>query len=285
MWQQSVITIGIDPSIELGPLTVTWHGLMIAVGIATGGWLAASYARERGLDRETVLNLVLVIALAGIAGARLLYLAQNDAGALVRPGDWFESEGFSFYGALILGTAAVVAYLWRAGLDLRYLDALAAGFPLGMAIGRVGDLINGEHYGPASDLPWAIRHTSPDAEVPSSVVAYHSGGLYEIVLALLMLAVIWPLRHRFQRPAMLLWTVIALYSAGRIAMFFVRSDSETLALGLDETQWISIGLLGIATLGAWVVSRTHRPRLSGPTQQERSRSTSDSRVDEAESKQ
>jgi phosphatidylglycerol:prolipoprotein diacylglycerol transferase len=262
MLQHSVITIGIDPSIELGPLTVTWHGLMIAVGIASGGWLAGRYARERGLDRETVLSLVLVIAFAGIIGARLLYLAQNDAGALVRPGDWLESEGFSFYGALILGTAAVAVYVWRAGLDLRYLDALAAGFPLGMAIGRVGDLINGEHYGPASDLPWAIRYTSPDAEVPSSSVAYHSGGLYEIVLALLMLAVIWPLRHRFRRPTMLLWMVIALYSAGRFGMFFVRSDSETLALGLDETQWISIGLLGIASLGAWVVSGARASELA-----------------------
>jgi phosphatidylglycerol:prolipoprotein diacylglycerol transferase len=259
MWQQAVITIGIDPNIELGPLTLTWHGLMIAVGIASGGWLAARFARERGLDRERVFELVVVIALAGIVGARLLYLVQNDAGALVRPGDWFESEGFSFYGALILGTLAVGAYVWRGRLDLRYLDALAAGFPLGMAIGRVGDLINGEHYGPASDLAWAIRYTNPDAEVPSHSVAYHSGGLYEIVLALLMLALIWPLRRRFRRPTMLLWTVTALYSVGRFAMFFVRSDSETLALGLDQTQWISIGLLGIACIGAWVVSRAPSP--------------------------
>jgi phosphatidylglycerol---prolipoprotein diacylglyceryl transferase len=255
MWQQAVITIGIDPNIELGPLTLTWHGLMIAVGIACGGWLAARYAHERELDRETVLNLVLVIALAGIVGARLLYLVQNNAGALVRPGDWFGTRGFSFYGALILGTAAVAAYVGRGRLDLRYLDALAAGFPLGMAVGRVGDLINGEHYGPASDLPWAIRYTNPGADVPSPSVAYHSGGFYEIVLALLMLAVIWPLRHRFRRPTMLLWTVIALYSAGRFAMFFVRSDSETFALGLDETQWISIALVITAALGAWLVNR------------------------------
>jgi len=260
IWQHAVITIGIDPSVEVGPLTLAWHGLMIAIGIATGGWLAARYARERGLDRETVFNLVLVIALAGIVGARLLYLVQNDAGALVRPGDWFESEGFSFYGALILGTAAVAAYVWRGGLDLRYLDALAAGFPLGMAVGRVGDLINGEHFGPASNLPWAIRYTNPDAEVPSHSVAYHSGGLYEIVLALLILVVIWPLRHRFRRPTMLLWTVIALYSAGRFAMFFVRSDSETLALGLDQTQWLSFALVMAAALGAWVVSRAQLAR-------------------------
>ena len=59
---------------------------------------------------------------------------------------------------------------WRR-LGLRYLDALAAGFPLGMAIGRIGDVINGEHYGPVSDLPWAIRNTHPDADVPSNELA------------------------------------------------------------------------------------------------------------------
>jgi phosphatidylglycerol:prolipoprotein diacylglycerol transferase len=264
-WRYSVITVGIDPSIELGPFTLSWHGLMIAVGIAAGGWLATRYACERELDRETIFTLVLVIALAGIVGARLLYLAQNDAGALVRPGDWFGSEGFSFYGAVILGTPAVAAYVLRSGLDLRHLDALAAGFPLGMAIGRVGDLINGEHYGPASDLPWAIRYTHPAADVPSSSVAYHSGGLYEIALALLILAVIWPLRHRFRRPTMLLWTVIGLYSAGRFAMFFARSDSETLALGLDETQWISLGLLGVALLGAGLVGQMRSASWRSPS--------------------
>lgn len=250
----ATIRIGIDPFIEIGPLTLAWHGLMVALGLLAGGWLAGRYARERKLDVDEIFNLVVVIAVAGMVGARAFFLLENDAGALLDPRDWPGTNGFSFYGAIILGVPAVGAYLrWR-GLGLSYLDALAAGFPLGMAVGRIGDVINGEHYGPPSDLPWAVQNTHPDADVPSNEIAYHSGGLYEVVLALVMLAVIWPLRHRFQRPGMLLWTVIGLYAAGRFAMFFVRSDSDDLALGLNGAQWTSLALLLVAVVAIWLVN-------------------------------
>lgn len=257
----ATITIGIDPEFSLGPLTVAWHGLMIAVAIVVGGWVAARYARERRLHGEEILNLVVVITLSGMVGARVFYLLENDTTALVEPGAWFGTRGYSFYGAILLGVPAVALYLRYRGLGLRYLDALAAGFPLGMAVGRIGDVINGEHFGPVSELPWAFRYTHSDAEVPSNVLAYHSGGFYEVVLALAMLAVVWPLRHRFRRPGMLLWLVIALYSAGRFAMFFVRSDSETLALGLNGAQWTSLALLIVA---AAAISLTAKRPTVGP---------------------
>ncbi|MEK6252176.1 MAG: prolipoprotein diacylglyceryl transferase family protein [Actinomycetota bacterium] len=152
----ATITINIDPMFHVGPLMQTWHGLMIAVGIVAGGWLAMRYAEELELSRDTVFNLIALLALAGIVGSRLLYLILNDAAALLRPDQWLGSRGFAFYGALIVGPAAVAVYLWRTRLSLRYLDALAAGFPLGMAVGRIGDVISGEHYGPPTTLPWAF---------------------------------------------------------------------------------------------------------------------------------
>jgi phosphatidylglycerol:prolipoprotein diacylglycerol transferase len=243
---QAVIEIGIDPYLELGPLRLAWHGLMIAVGVAVGAWLAARYAREGGLDRERLYGAVLGLVLAGIAGAKLFWVLENDAAALVRPGDWFGARGFSIYGAILFGVPALALYLRRGRLSLRYLDAMAAGFPVGLAVGRIGDVINGEHYGPPSELPWAFRHTHPDADVPSALVAYHSGGFYEVVLGLTMLVVVWSLRRRFRRPAALFWTVIALYGAGRFVMFFWRSDSDTLALSLSTAQWTSLALVLVA---------------------------------------
>jgi phosphatidylglycerol:prolipoprotein diacylglycerol transferase len=253
------ITIGIDPEIDLGPVSVAWHGIGIAAGIAAGGWLASRFAVERGLSRERLVNLVVLIALAGIVGSRLFFLAEEDPGAFVSPAEWLGTRGYSFYGAMLLGVAAVAFALWRLGFDRSYLDALAAGFPLGIAVGRIGDVINGEHHGGPSDAPWAIRYTHPDAEVPATGVAYHSGGLYEVVLGLAMLAVIWPLRHRFKAQTQLLWVVVAAYAAGRFVIFFFRDDSDEFALGLTNGHWTSLALIAVALAAAAVAGRRRRP--------------------------
>lgn len=259
----AAITIGIDPFVEIGPVTLAWHGIMTAVGILVGGFVATRFGRERGLDTERLQTAVLIMALAGIVGARVFYLVVAEPESLLRPAEWLGTNGFAIYGAVIASPLAAWVYLRRTGLGVRYLDALAAGFPLGLAVGRIGDVINGEHYGSATDVPWAFRYTHPDADVPSAMLAFHSGGFYEVALGLAMFALLWPLRHRFQRPLMMLWTVAGLYGAGRFVMFFYRADSEPLALGLNEAQWASLVLVAVAALGAlWSARRPQR----GPSQ-------------------
>lgn len=269
----AVITIDIDPMVQSGPLTLTWHGVGIAAGIAVGTLVASRYGVRRGLDAGRIQELVLVVSLAGIVGARLLFLLEQAPGDLLRPAEWFGGRGFSFYGGMIFGTVAAALWARRHGLGTRHIDALAAGFPLGMAVGRGGDLINGEHYGPPTSLPWGIRYTHPEADVPSAAVAYHPGGLYEIVLALVLLAILWSLRRRLTAPGALLWIVIGLYAAGRFLMFFYRVDSDDLALGLDSSQWISLLLIAVAAVGLTAAARPGslgrvrallRPRLSRP---------------------
>ena len=243
----ATITIDLDPMIEVGPLSLSWHGVSTVVGLLVGSAVAVRYARRRGLEEDPLLAAVLSLTLAGIVGARFLYLLENDAGALLRPGDWLSSRGFSFYGGMIFGAAAAAVALHRRRLSLAYLDAMAAGFPLGMAIGRLGDLANGEHFGNPTGAPWGIRYTNPAADVPGGALAYHPGGLYEIILALAIGVAVWALRDRLRQPGQLLWTVIALYGAGRFVMFFYRADSEPLALGLDVSQAISLLLALVAT--------------------------------------
>ena len=255
--QVAQITIGLDPEIHVGPLTLAWHGLTIAIGILVGTLVATRYARTRELDAERIQTLVIILVFAGIAGSRLLYLAQHNPAGLVNPADWLGTRGFSFYGALVGAPAAVALYLYRARLPVRYLDALAAGFPVGMAVGRIGDLINGEHHGGPSDLPWAIRYTHPDASVPTPDLAYHSGGLYEIVLSLVMVAVLTPLWRRLRAPAALLFATTLLYAVGRFFMFFARDDSG-MTLGLKGAQWLSVVLAAASAVGLWLAVRRAR---------------------------
>ena len=248
-----VITIGLSPRVHLGPLTIAWHGLMIGVGILAGSLFAARYAKERELATEPLWNLAAILTMAGIVGARLYYLVLHPS-QLADPAAWLSSNGFAFYGGLVLVPAAMGVYLWRKRLSVSYMDATATGLAFGYAIGRVGDLIAGEHHGGISHLPWAIAYRHPGAEVPQLGVPYQPGALYEIVLGLAIFAFLWSARRRLART-MPVWWFVGLYSLGRFVMFFYRSDSPISWLGLRTEQWVSLGLLSAAMLGGWLSTR------------------------------
>jgi phosphatidylglycerol---prolipoprotein diacylglyceryl transferase len=246
--QPAVITIGIDPTIEIGPITIAWHGLTIAIGILTGGVAVALDARRRGLDPERIYAIGMIVVVGALVGGRAFYLLEH--GDLDDPGAWLGTTGFTFYGGFIAAALGIAYYVRRQRLSLSYLDAIAAGLPLGLAIGRIGDVINGEHYGPASDFFLAVRNSHPDALTPKPDLAYHSGGLYEVLIGAIVFAIVWSLRRRLQPwPLALMWLMLAL---GRFFEFFLRSDSDDLALGLEIAQWTSILLLAIAAVGAWL---------------------------------
>jgi phosphatidylglycerol---prolipoprotein diacylglyceryl transferase len=252
----AVITIGIDPTIEIGPLTIAWHGLMIGIGIVIGGVAVAHDARRRGLDPERVYAIGLILVIGALVGGRAFYLLEH--GDLDEPGEWFGTTGFTFYGGFMAAALGIAYYIRRQRLSIAYLDAIAAGLPLGLAVGRIGDVINGEHYGPASNFFLAVRNTHPDALTPNPELAYHSGGLYEVLIGAIVFAIAWPLRKRLQpRPLALTWLVLALLAAGRFVEFFARSDSANLALDLETAQWTSLLLLAVAAVGAWLTLR-HR---------------------------
>ncbi|HYN91270.1 MAG TPA: prolipoprotein diacylglyceryl transferase family protein [Thermoleophilaceae bacterium] len=253
MRELSVITIGIDPTIELGPLTLAWHGLTIAIGILIGGIAAGREARRRGLDTEPLYTIGVILVVAALLGSRIYYLAEH--GDLLKPSEWLGTRGFTFYGGLIAAALGIGAYVRRERLSIEYLDVVAYGLPLGIAIGRIGDVINGEHYGPATDFLLGVRNTHPDADVPSPDVAYHSGGLYEVLIGALTFLIVWALRDRLRRPTAMMWVVVALLATGRFIEFFARSDSETLALGLETAQWTSLALVAAVGGGAWLTLR------------------------------
>ena len=152
------IAVSVDPTIEIGPLSLAWHGLTIAVGITAGAALARREAKRLGLDSEPLEVMALILIAASIVGARVFHLAEN--GLLSTPGEWLATTGFTFYGGFIGAAVAVGAYIWRRRLSLHYVDAIAAAVPIGIALGRIGDVINGEHYGPPTDSVLGVQRAS-----------------------------------------------------------------------------------------------------------------------------
>jgi phosphatidylglycerol:prolipoprotein diacylglycerol transferase len=266
----SVLSVGIDPTIELGPVTLAWHGITIAIGILVGSMFAARLARERGYPSDPLYGIGVVIALAGLIGGKVFWLIET--GRIAEPSEWLSTRGFTFNGGLILASIAIAIYLRRTGIGLPYLDVVALAFPIGVAVGRIGDVINGEHYGPESTWLLAVRNTHPHASVPSPDVAYHSGGLYEVLIALAIFAIVWPRRRRFTRPLTAVWTVLALFAVGRFFEFFYRDDSENIALGLNSAQWTSVALLVVALAGL-AYSLRRWPARHAPTLRPSSRAT------------
>lgn len=257
----AVITIGIDPNIHLGPVTLAWHGVTIAIGILIGAVFAGRQARRRGLDPEPLYAIAGLVVLGGIVGGRIFYLLEHG-------GSLFSSHGYTFDGGMILAAIVIAGYVWRKRLSGEYLDVVAIGLPLGVAIGRIGDVINGEHYGPQSNFFLAVRNSHPDALTPNPALAYQNGGLYEVLLGLLVFGVILLVRNRVRRHGELAWLVLALFAAGRFFEFFARSDSPGLALGLNNAQWTSIALL-VVVLAGWRLTRL-RHRFKSRRARERS---------------
>ncbi len=253
----AVITIGIDPNIHLGPITLAWHGVTIAIGVAIGALVAGRLARARGLESDPLYAIAGLLVLGGIVGGRLFYVLEHG-GALLG------TRGFTFDGGMILAAILVAGYVWRSGLSGAYLDVVAVGLPLGVAIGRIGDVINGEHYGPQSNFFLAVRNSHPDALTPNPALAYQNGGLYEVLLGLAVFVVMWSVRNRARHPGDLAWLVLGLLAFGRFFEFFARSDSPGLALGLDNAQWTSIALLVVVVAGRLSANRRRRsPDVEG----------------------
>jgi phosphatidylglycerol---prolipoprotein diacylglyceryl transferase len=255
------ISIGVGPEFSVGPLTASWHGLAASAGLMVGLAVAVSVARgRRGVDREILLSGVLVMVGAGLVGARLYYALQADRSSFGEP--WrlvSETKGFAFYGALMAGLAAFVVFLRRHGAPVRvYLDVVAVGFVPAMALGRVGDLLIGEHLGGRTGLPWGVTYSSADAEVPAVGVAFHSGALYEILMATLLVPVAVAAWRRRGRAGDVFWLVLGLYALGRFIVFFWVTDVPDVALGLSNAQCTSIALAGFAAGGA--VMGRRRPK-------------------------
>ena len=238
----AVITIGLDPELHLGPVTVAWHGLTIAIGVLVGGVIAGRLVRRHGLDPDPLTTLGCLLMLGGLVGGRLFYLMEHG-------GPLLGTRGFTFDGGFILAAVLLAGYVGIRRLDGRYLDAVAVAAPIGIAVGRIGDVINGEHYGAASRSFLAVRNSNPDALTPDPSLAFQNGGLYEVLLAALIALVVWPLRDRLPRVGDVVWLVVGLFAVGRFFEFFLRSDSPALALGLNNAQWTSVVLLLAAVVG------------------------------------
>lgn len=227
--------------IKIGALNIYSYGFMLAIAFLAGTLIARSEARRKGIDPDTIFDLVLVIAFAGIIGARLFYVIGHLREFAKQPfmalAVW--QPGLVFYGGLLGGTIAVLIFVRVKKLFLWDIaDTIVPGLALGYAIARIGCFLNGCCYGAPSNLPWAVNFF----DVPR-----HPTQIYSFIYSLLIFGIVWFYRKRIKTPGILFWLYLGLYAISRFVVEFFRV-SKSVVFGLSAAQIISVLVFVMAAI-------------------------------------
>jgi phosphatidylglycerol---prolipoprotein diacylglyceryl transferase len=241
------------PKLHLGPLSVSPHGIATAVGFLAGARLMLPAAKARGIDEEHLWRLLTRALIGALVGARFAYVVNHLGDYTDRPLEALRvwEGGASLLGGIAFAVLAAIPEMRRQRLDFwTVMDAAAPGLALGIAIGRVGDLIVGDHLGKPTDFLLGYRCTGADSASPCNAPvgqAVHQPALYDLVSALALLGVLLWLRRRRLSTGSLFLTFVAWYGAGRVAEDFFRID-DTHGMFLTSSQWAATVAVLIAVV-------------------------------------
>ena len=231
--------------IQLGPLSIHWYGLTMTAAIFVGTLVASRYVGRKGQDPNSIWEMLLWVLVPALIGARLYFVfIQSPRGPngidqyLANPIEILQiwRGGIHIYGAIILGGITALLFMRIRKLPaLIFLDGIGLGLLIGQAIGRIGNFINQELYGPPTTLPWGLRidaaHRVPPYDnltrYPDSV-RFQPLFLYELTWDALGFVVLYFISRRFNnrlRNGDLLLLYLIWFPTGRFFIEFMRSDS------------------------------------------------------------
>ena len=181
----AVISIPLGPNIiDFGPFILAWHGLFTFIAVATSVYLAVRWGTKEGISADAIYSIAVWSIIGGIVGARVVHVIdfwgpiyQHDPIRMF----YVWQGGIAIYGAILGGFAFGAAYVLIRNSD-RFLalwgslfktfsflgepnkaplpgighmaDIVAPALLISMAIGRIGDIVNGEHFAKATDMCW-----------------------------------------------------------------------------------------------------------------------------------
>ena len=248
------IVIDLEPNLfRLGPFLITWHGVFSVLGILAAARLGLWLLSKDKVDITHGADGVTWMVILGLIGARALYVWENFkffSGQLIHV--FFITEGgISQWGGLF--GAGLGAYIWARRASISYLklvDAGGAATMIGLAIGRIGDVINGEHHGTPTTLPWGVQYVNPDTLGEAGKVV-HPEVAYEMLLTIGLLALLLPFHQRLKArlPDGVLGLIyLGLYALGRFWLSYFRTD-PAIIYGLRQAQLASLVMVVIAVVG------------------------------------
>ncbi len=250
---------------EIGPLTLHWYGVMMALGFLAGliNWIVLG--RTRGRDAQFCADLMFWIMLSGILGARVAYVLENWSEYAAAPLAILRIDegGLIFYGGFAAAGAAIFLYARRQKVAaIPLLDFVLTAVPLSHAFGRIGCFLNGCCFGSCTTAPLAVHFPKG---APAWAAHYQAGlidqyatasqsvhpvQLYEAGYNLLIYGLLVWIFRRSVRTGFVSAAYLLLYALGRFALEFFRGDrGDRLAVGaLSIGQFASLVLLCVGML-------------------------------------
>ena len=254
------IVIDLDPNLfKIGPFLITWHGVFAVLGILAAARLGLWLLSKDGVNVSNGADGVAWMVVVGLIGARLLYVWENYKLFQGQLGRIFllTEGGISQWGGLF--GAMLGAYIWARRAAISYwkvIDAAGAATMIGLAIGRVGDVINGEHHGTPTNLPWGVEYVNPNTLGQPGLVV-HPEVAYEMILTLVLLGALLPFHQRLKArlpDGALGLTYLGLYGLGRFFLSYLRTDPAVFA-GLRQAQLASMLMFVIAVVAIPILVR------------------------------
>lgn len=264
-----------------GDFAVSPHGIAIAIGFVAGAQYMLTVAERRGVARrplrpgeppvaDIVQSLATRAAIGAIIGARVAYVATRPE-QFPDPLSWFTvwEGGLSLLGGITGAVLAGTPYVLRRGLSLPLvLDSVAPGLALGIFIGRIGDLVIGEHLGARTDFVLGWRCTAnigigPPQSWPGPTpqgcfdAALHQTALYDFLAGGIVFAALLLLQRRPRFDGFFTAAFVVLYGTGRFVSDFARAADIDLVriggIGLTGSQIAA--LTAITAVAVWLAVR------------------------------
>lgn len=254
------ITPAFIPSPSNGTLDVGiplhMYGLLLAVGVVVGTLIAERRWQRWGHERRELGDMIVVIVIGGVVGARLYHVATDYQ---LFEHHWirvFEiwRGGLSIWGVILGGALAVIVMTrLRHVSTLGIMDAIVAGLIVAQAIGRWGNYFNQELFGEPTRLPWGLEIDRAHRPAGyAQFTTFHPTFLYESLYLVALLGIlVWVERRFTLRQGQSLALYLAMYTFGRFWFENLRIDPAHTVLGLRINAWVSL----LACIGgtAWFV--------------------------------
>ncbi|SIN69153.1 phosphatidylglycerol:prolipoprotein diacylglycerol transferase [Parasphingorhabdus marina DSM 22363] len=259
--------LGLSPNaLDLGFFQLKWYSLAYLAGIIIGYWYMTKLIVQPGapLARRHADDMIFWATLGIIIGGRLGYVFFYQPSILSSPADIFKvwQGGMSLHGGVL---GVVLAIWWISRKEklsfLRVCDYVACVIPFGLLFGRLANFVNGELWGRATEVPWAIIFPM-GGEVARHPSQLYEAGLEGILYFIITSLLFWKTDARYH-PGKLVGTGLLVYGLSRFTVEFFRQPDaglEDLSWGLTMGQTLTVPMI---LLGTWLVitARGRRVRI------------------------